>query len=1277
MSTILTACVLLRDALPALEGCLGPLRAVCDEIVLIHSGECAPLGELPEGTRAELVPWTGDEAALIREACARAAGTHVLVMDVRERLHLEDAEAFRAALDAGEEGALYLPVVEADRPEPELAAVVDGHGRLGDVALTPRLLHVGVAGAWRGVREPRLEGITVSGRAPGAWLISTRLVRGTPDPEAEDAAWIRATVVAPDDAWVLAGAARRLRSRGRDTLAAELAERAVVAAIHGPPEALVQAVVVAALCDLDARDAVGAWDRVGLAREHGLEHPDLDLMQALIAIELDTPDALVSGRAVVEQACAAHGRWYERRPLAGATRDAAELARTTLALATGDLQTARAALDQVSEVGRRSLPASLHTAELAIREGRPATALRLLVDRLEHAGADGWILAAEAAAAIGHDADRAAFLDRATAHLDAGLLAPHRGRRLQRLRAVLAAEAVLERLAGDTPARPDVEQPLAAAEEAARDGELETAHALVVEHLRRMPGDRVAWNDLGVVLHEAGAAEAASLALRVAVELEPDDADLRVQLAVVLFAAGRWADAATQARAALSRDELPDARAVLAALDVEGPPAPVVAVLDPESDAVDTIRSLRARPVVAHAELVEALGGPQAWLSATRPDVLLLREGTRSLGRAGVDLAGLPAAIEDARTRAPATASARRRVRDRPVLSVVIPVRDATDDLVLLLDRLALQDLPPWLFEVIVVDDGSRSPISRARLGARPFALTLLRQRPAGLPAARNVGVARARAETLWFLDVAARPAPDAARGHVVGQARTQGEHALVGGFTLLERHRRTTWDHLLADTSLLRPAPTAAAGASLPWQAFHVNNTSVARAALLAAGGFDPDTFPDDIHAAEELALRLDRSGVSLIHRPDLGAGEDRRRTLAAWLDAAEAGGRALRALAAKHPDQAGLLRIVEPGRPAGPTLDALRSLLEHGESHHAPLVRTLSRLVASPLPTEPSERQSALGQAWGLACRAGETAQQRGLVATDAGGADPRLGTVSVVLAHDAEQDGAAHRLLRILVDLRTHTPGPVECVIVHAGRLDPRIATLPDIATVPVLTGVTREHAWSVGLGRATGDALFLCDDDILFVPGWRERLLEHLAAWPDVGVVSALGGRSRTDLARIAPVFAAEHEGEHAWPLSVRLERCLLRREALDRVGAPDPAMGSLAGLDWSLRLRRAGFRVRLAGDVLMGARRAPASASVEAIEAFTARRGVPPVDRDALLLAAERPFEPARDALPVVMLQGETVLLGPHLPALSPPQSAQGEVVHVPPPVPVPEPVAVS
>ena len=77
----------------------------------------------------------------------------------------------------------------------------------------------------------------------------------------------------------------------------------------------------------------------------------------------------------------------------------------------------------------------------------------------------------------------------------------------------------------------------------------------------------------------------------------------------------------------------------------------------------------------------------------------------------------------------------------RPIFSIVIPTRDRLTQLVGCLEALAGQDYGWEKFEVIVVDDGSRTPVPTDNKFAGRLDLTILRQFPsAGPSVARNFG---------------------------------------------------------------------------------------------------------------------------------------------------------------------------------------------------------------------------------------------------------------------------------------------------------------------------------------------------------------------------------------------------------------------------------------------------------------------------------------------------------------------------------------------------------
>src|SRR5580704_17875391 len=97
---------------------------------------------------------------------------------------------------------------------------------------------------------------------------------------------------------------------------------------------------------------------------------------------------------------------------------------------------------------------------------------------------------------------------------------------------------------------------------------------------------------------------------------------------------------------------------------------------------------------------------------------------------------------------------------EEPAVSVIVPARDAAPTLDRTLRTLGAQRIGEP-FEVILIDDGSHDEtVSIARRHA-PLVKIIQNEVGLGPGAARNVGVAVARAAVLAFTDADCFPAPD------------------------------------------------------------------------------------------------------------------------------------------------------------------------------------------------------------------------------------------------------------------------------------------------------------------------------------------------------------------------------------------------------------------------------------------------------------------------------------------------------------------------------------
>jgi glycosyltransferase involved in cell wall biosynthesis len=123
-------------------------------------------------------------------------------------------------------------------------------------------------------------------------------------------------------------------------------------------------------------------------------------------------------------------------------------------------------------------------------------------------------------------------------------------------------------------------------------------------------------------------------------------------------------------------------------------------------------------------------------------------------------------------------------MHDLPFFSIIVPTYERPAQLATCLEALAHLDYPRERFELIVVDDGGKSPLTgivekfRGRLAVR-----LLAQRNTGPAGARNFGATHARGDFLAFTDDDCAPAAGWLRALASYFARTPDR--IIGGRTL------------------------------------------------------------------------------------------------------------------------------------------------------------------------------------------------------------------------------------------------------------------------------------------------------------------------------------------------------------------------------------------------------------------------------------------------------------------------------------------------------------
>lgn len=213
---------------------------------------------------------------------------------------------------------------------------------------------------------------------------------------------------------------------------------------------------------------------------------------------------------------------------------------------------------------------------------------------------------------------------------------------------------------------------------------------------------------------------------------------------------------------------------------------------------------------------------------------------------------------------------------NEPLLSVIIPARDAAETLGDCLRALRSQSLGRDRYEVIVVDDGSSDHTPRI---AEAWADCLIRQTGRGPAAARNAGAVSAHGELLVFTDADCIPTPDFLE-RLSGAFQEAETVAAKGAYRtaqrgLVSRFVQQEYQHKY-DRMARRP------------RIDFIDTYAAAyrRRVFLENGGFDASYLTASVED-QELSFRLARKGYGMVfvpsaivfHRHDRTVGEYLRR--------------------------------------------------------------------------------------------------------------------------------------------------------------------------------------------------------------------------------------------------------------------------------------------------------------------------------------------------------------------------------------------------------------
>lgn len=193
-----------------------------------------------------------------------------------------------------------------------------------------------------------------------------------------------------------------------------------------------------------------------------------------------------------------------------------------------------------------------------------------------------------------------------------------------------------------------------------------------------------------------------------------------------------------------------------------------------------------------------------------------------------------------------------------PTVSVIIPTYNAQSTIGLCLDSLLKQDYPEKLYEIIVVDDGSKDNTGDI---AKQYPVTYIRQENNGPATARNRGMKEAKGDIILFTDSdcvpdrewineMVKPFSNTDVAAVKGAYRTE-QKRIIARFAQLEFEERF---EMLKRAGSIDMVDTYSAG--------------FRKEIFRKTGGFDT-SFPVANNEDTELSYRMSMLGLKMVFNP------------------------------------------------------------------------------------------------------------------------------------------------------------------------------------------------------------------------------------------------------------------------------------------------------------------------------------------------------------------------------------------------------------------------
>lgn len=412
MATI-SLCVLTRDSAPGLPRCIESVEGLVDEMVVLDSGMLNGSGEWAVHAGARLMPflWTGD-AADARTALARAATSDwILMLNAEEVLAPGAADAIRKAVQAGGIDCGYLPIVQGTDDD------------LDTLDRVPRLLRRTIDLRWDG-GEPESVAGWIAMRARRVRVVDATIVREMPAVAVPIEAQAKADepVVAETSASVQGFMAQAWDCYHGDDLEGAYAAVETAWAQMGAGHAEVLSVAtLRAHVRLISQDLEGVLETIDQARTWGTEHPNLHMLEGVVAENLaalslravDRRSHLQAARQSFEACVHFKHEVSAQDSLPGVTTWAAYTRLGSVLLGLGQVTEAADAFDGALASDPEHAEAALGKLEALLEDGQAEVIMNALMPFMESNIADGWMLAAAACEQMGRIEDALLFVARA------------------------------------------------------------------------------------------------------------------------------------------------------------------------------------------------------------------------------------------------------------------------------------------------------------------------------------------------------------------------------------------------------------------------------------------------------------------------------------------------------------------------------------------------------------------------------------------------------------------------------------------------------------------------------------------------------------------------------------------------------------------------------------------------------------------------------------------------------------------------------------------------